>query len=157
MYCHYEGKLAKDHSSNQTYNLQPTIGSNTNTSQTGTTPTGNTGTTPTTTTTTTTTTPTCVDLQYEFQCTQAMNGKYKQLKFANGNTENITAISDCTSTTFSYMTSSSATSWNGHIGAGWKACSSAPVTTTVTTQNPVTASATNVSINTSNFSRVVQY
>jgi len=97
---------------------------------------------PTTTTTTTTTTPTCVDLQYEFQCTQAMNGKYKQLKFANGNTENITAISDCTSTTFSYMTSSSATSWNGQIGAGWKACSSAPITTTTTTtQNPVTASA----------------
>lgn len=70
--------------------------------------------------------PTCVDLTYSFQCEQAMNGGYKKLIFSNGNTQIITAISDCTATTFSYMTTSSQTGWNGYVGAGWKACTISP-------------------------------
>ena len=72
-----------------------------------------------------------------------MNGNYKQLKYANGNTENITSISDCTTTTFRYMTTLSSTSMNGYVGAGWKACSVPPVSITTantTTTSPIAAS-----------------
>lgn len=105
--------------------------------------------------------PTCIDLQYEYQCTQAMNGKYKQLIYANGNTVGISSISDCTSTSFRYnMSIDPTTSYPGNIGEKWRACSSAPASTTPTPTNtgatPSTPVACTGNGNSFNFSNSTQ-